>query len=157
MKPPPPPCQQDRDRPLKGRGLPGLIIALLVLLALTLLYWLPANPLPPSNEVITTVPAPDGRMKAVIFQRYSGATTGFSTQVCLLDNDLNLPADPDIIFSADCGHDGAPAAPHGGPAVELHWPDPGHLEIHYHPQAQVFQAKSSMDAISITYVPDLLK
>jgi hypothetical protein len=122
-----------------------------------LLYWLPANPLPPSNAVITTVPAPDGRMKAIIFQRDSGATTGFSTQVSLLGQNLNLPSGPDIILSADCGHDAAPAPPHGGPAVELLWPDAGHLQIHYHPQARVFLAKSSMDAISISSVPDLLK
>jgi len=137
--------------------LPGFITGLVVLLALTLLYGVSSNPPPPSNEVLTTVPAPDSRMKAVIFQRDSGATTGFSTQGSLRGQNLNLPADPDIIFSADCGHDAAPAAPHGGPAVELHWPDAGHLQVHYHPQARVFMAKSSMDDISISYVPDLLK
>lgn len=37
------------------------------------------------NEVIRRLDAPDGKHSAVLFQRDCGATTGFSTQISILD------------------------------------------------------------------------
>ena len=35
------------------------------------------------NDLVKEVPSPNGKMKAVVFQRDCGATTGFSTQISL--------------------------------------------------------------------------
>jgi hypothetical protein len=39
-----------------------------------------------ANEVLSQTVSPDAKMKAVVFQRDCGATTGFSTQVSIIQN-----------------------------------------------------------------------
>lgn len=43
------------------------------------------------NTISQTVLSPDGQLKAVVFQRECGATTGFSTQISVLAADETLP------------------------------------------------------------------
>ena len=45
------------------------------------------------NDIYSETLSPDGELKAVIFQRDCGATTGFSTQVSILDTDETLEND----------------------------------------------------------------
>ena len=45
------------------------------------------------NEVARTVLSPSGKMKAVVFNRNCGATTGFNTQVSILPVSSALPDD----------------------------------------------------------------
>jgi hypothetical protein len=44
-----------------------------------------------SNQIIKQIPSPNGKMKAVVFQRDCGATTGFNTQVSVLLSNQQLP------------------------------------------------------------------
>jgi len=55
------------------------------------------------NETFNEVISPDGRFKAVIFQRDCGATTGFSTQISLISPMDKLKNDGGNIFIVD-GH-----------------------------------------------------
>jgi hypothetical protein len=48
---------------------------------------------PCGNEVSQTVVSPSGRLKAVVFNRNCGATTGFNTQVSILPAAAALPDD----------------------------------------------------------------
>src|SRR5687767_10343542 len=43
------------------------------------------------NDIQLTVVSPDRKLKAVVFERSCGATTGFSTQVSVLPADRDLP------------------------------------------------------------------
>jgi hypothetical protein len=43
------------------------------------------------NEISQSVASPSGSLKAVVFARDCGATTGFSTQVSILPNTKSLP------------------------------------------------------------------
>lgn len=45
------------------------------------------------NEISQTVLSPSGRLKAVVFNRNCGATTGFNTQVSLIPASKTLPDD----------------------------------------------------------------
>ena len=53
------------------------------------------------NETFHETLSPDGRFKAIIFQRDCGAATGFSTQISLLPSDAALPNECGNIFAAD--------------------------------------------------------
>lgn len=46
---------------------------------------------PCGNTVLQSVVSPDGRIKAVVFSRDCGATTGYSTQLSLVSADSTLP------------------------------------------------------------------
>lgn len=53
------------------------------------------------NEIHQQVESPDKKYKAVIFQRDCGATTGFSTQVSIIENNKDLPDKSGNIFIAN--------------------------------------------------------
>ena len=55
------------------------------------------------NEIFNETVAPDGNLKAVIFQRDCGATTGFSTQISLITSVDKLENNGGNIFIVD-GH-----------------------------------------------------
>lgn len=55
------------------------------------------------NEIFNQVLAPDGNLKAVLFQRDCGATTGFSTQISLISSENKLENNAGNIFIID-GH-----------------------------------------------------
>ena len=73
------------------------------------------------NELLREVASPDGKMKAVVFQRDCAATTGFITQVSVLSKDEKLPNESGNVFSADTNHGVAPSGEGGGPVVEVGW------------------------------------
>ena len=76
------------------------------------------------NDLVREVRSPSGKMKAVVFERDCGATTGFSTQVSLLLSNKSLPNESGNLFIADTDHGNAPAGAWGGPIVEPSWTGP---------------------------------
>ena len=56
-----------------------------------------------SNQQYQLIPSPDGSLNAVIFERNCGATTGFSTQISILDGNEVLGNRAGNIFVGD-GH-----------------------------------------------------
>ena len=55
------------------------------------------------NEIFSEVQSPDGKFRAVVFQRDCGATTGFSTQISILLAKDKLENEGGNIFIVD-GH-----------------------------------------------------
>jgi hypothetical protein len=104
------------------------------------------------NAILTEVPAPDRRMRAIVFQRDCGATTDLSTQVSLLSGSRPLPNDGGNVFIADTDHGRAPAGPGGGPVVQVRWVEPRELEVHHDARARVFSADSLVNGVSIRCV-----
>lgn len=100
-----------------------------------------------ANRVIRSVVAPDGRHAAVVFERNCGATTGFSTQISILEPGEALT--DGNIFSATAGTS-RPAA-WGGPAVEVRWLGVDRLFIGYPGGAEVFECVAARDGIRIAY------
>lgn len=102
------------------------------------------------NSSISTAGAPSGDLKAVLFQRDCGATTGFSTQVSVAKM-TEVPFGAGNVFVADTDHGAANAASWGGPWVELRWLSPRNLLIRYDARARVFTQKSSVSGVEVSY------
>ena len=65
------------------------------------------------NQVVAEMKSPDGRHKAVEFERDCGATTDFGTQVSVIKSNKQLGSDSTgNTFRADSGHGSVPV--HGG-------------------------------------------
>lgn len=75
------------------------------------------------NEVFQELNSPDARLKAVIFQRDCGATTGFSTQISLIAANTKLPNETGNLFAVT-GH---PKETN----IEMHWITPNQLVIQH--------------------------
>jgi hypothetical protein len=108
------------------------------------------------NEVQFQVKAPDGLHHAVVFQRDCGATTGFSTQISVLKGPgptatKDLPNRPGNAYVADTNKDASPAAPWGGPAVDLSWLSATRLVIKSHPATRVFTKPSTINGVDVIY------
>ena len=95
------------------------------------------------NEVLSELANPNGQVKAVIFQRNCGATTGFSTQVSINEGGN--------VLVADTNHGEAPSDENGGPKVEADWIGNKNLKLSYHPKARTFTKVTSLNDIQITY------
>jgi hypothetical protein len=53
------------------------------------------------NTIVATELSPDRKLKAVLFERNCGATTGFSSQVSVLPSDRDLPNEGGNVFAAN--------------------------------------------------------
>lgn len=84
--------------------------------------------------------SPDGKTKAVAFERDCGATTGFSTQVSVLPSATKLPNEAGNIFVAD-----------GNFKIRLEWEANDKLLVRYPVGARVRFKKDSEAGISIRY------
>lgn len=105
------------------------------------------------NSPLLEVPSPNGKLKAVIFERDCGATTGFSTHVSVIETTGLLPNEGGNLFVADTNHNAAPSGPGGGPAVRVAWLDQSALRIEHHPLARVFRSERSTNGVRVEYVP----
>lgn len=103
-----------------------------------------------ANTPVREVAAPDGRHKAVLFQRDCGATTGFSTQVSVLESGDTLTGSGNV-FVADTDHGAAEVAPWGGPTAELTWLAADHLLISYAAKARLFTQEREQDGVRVSY------
>ena len=103
-----------------------------------------------SNEIVARVASPDGEREAVMFQRDCGATTGFSTQVSILE-----PGEPlsgiGNAFRADDDHGSAATGPWGGSWAEMEWLASDRLLIRYATKSRLFEQDESVSGVAISY------
>lgn len=71
------------------------------------------------NQVLKEYPSPSGKLKAVVFERDCGATTGFSTQVFIVQAGSVLENESANLFLADTDHDRAPSGIGGGSEIRF--------------------------------------
>jgi hypothetical protein len=100
-----------------------------------------------NNEIRRELASPNGKMKAVVFQRDCGATVGFNTQVSVLPSGSKLPNDGGNVFVADGGQGNAPS----GPFVAVSWINDTELLVTYDKQTRVFHNESSVGNIRVRY------
>jgi hypothetical protein len=103
------------------------------------------------NTILRVHYSPTKRLKAVVFERQCGATTGFSTQVSIISADSDLPNEGGNVFVADTDHGKSPSGPGGGPPVEVEWKGESSLNVIYDNRARVFLRKDSQNDVTITY------
>jgi hypothetical protein len=103
--------------------------------------------------------APGGGMKAVVFARDCGATTGFATHVSVMRSSEDLVESANWIgasrggnaFIADTNHGLAPSESWGGARVRVKWTGPTQLRIEHDRGARIFKARSRIRGIDIEY------
>ena len=104
------------------------------------------------NSVLFEYPSPNGRLKAVIFERNCGATTGFSTQVSILPIAGAFENEGGNLFSADTDRHRAPSGQGGGPEVRFRWVSDTHAELQHHQFARIFSANANVKGVQVVYV-----
>lgn len=104
------------------------------------------------NTLVRSLPSPDGRQQAVLFERSCGTTTGFSTQVSILAIGAK-PKGPGNVFSADDDHGQAVAGPWGGVWAEMNWESSRRLRIGHAPGARLIKATARHGQTTIVYAP----
>lgn len=106
------------------------------------------------TTVIDQVTSPNKTLKAVLFQRDCGATTGFNSQVVIVASNKDISqknALPESFFIADTGRDSAPAGKGGGPEIRLNWQSETQLQIQHHEFARLFKAETSSKSVAVNY------
>jgi hypothetical protein len=103
------------------------------------------------NQIINSTSLPEANEKVVVFQRDCGATTGFSTQVSILENGEELKNESGNIFTADTEHEKAPSGPGGGPEVKVVVVSGNTIKILHHRSARVFNHKMQWHGVNIEY------
>jgi hypothetical protein len=103
-----------------------------------------------ANTVVSRKSSPDGQHEAVMFQRDCGATTGFSTQISILDAGEQL-SESGNTFRADDGQGAARVGDWGGTWVEMNWLSSEHLLIRYATKSRLFEQDEDVSGVRITY------
>jgi hypothetical protein len=92
------------------------------------------------NEVVDTITSPSGKIKAVMFGRNCGATTGFNTQVSIVDADDDVPDDGGNVMIVD---DEVP--------LRIQWISDDELSIAGWRKTQVFKQEATVNGVQIRY------
>ncbi|WP_269621197.1 DUF5412 family protein [Zhongshania sp. BJYM1] len=98
------------------------------------------------NEVYTEVMSPNRDHKVVVFQRDCGATTGFSTQISIIDSDDTLENEGGNIYIID-GHPKDVSPP-------VRWVSNTELRIERSLDGSEYKAESSwglLNKVKVTY------
>jgi hypothetical protein len=112
------------------------------------------------NNIISEIPSPNNKLKAVIFIRNCGATTRFTDHVVIIKRErslsektqfLDLTGLPRSFFVADTNHGKAPAWLGGGPEVRLRWISDTRIMIQYHKFDRVYFADPLSAGVDIEY------
>lgn len=103
------------------------------------------------NQIIEEVLSPNGNNRITVFERNCGATTGFSTQISIMNSERTLPNEGGNLFIADTDHGKAPSGPGGGPKVEVTWRNNNMVIIKHHNNARIFKAKSKLKNVNVSY------
>lgn len=103
-----------------------------------------------SNEVVASVASPDGAREAVMFQRDCSATSGFSTQVSIIERGEPLSGSGNT-FRADDDHGAARTGPWGGSWAEMEWLASDRLLIRYAANSRLFEQDESVSGVAISY------
>jgi hypothetical protein len=99
-----------------------------------------------ANEILAEVPSPSGELRAVVFERDCGATTGFSVQVSILRRGEPLSNVGGNAFTADAGHSLLPPL-----EVRAEWESDRALRLTYDPRLRTFTKESTVSGVTLIY------
>lgn len=103
-----------------------------------------------ANDIVSRVPSPNGKLDAVLFQRDCGATTGFSTQVSVVEAETSANVSGNAFVANDDGGR-ARTGNWGGPWAETKWLAADHLFIRYASGAKVYQEREKIGEVKLSY------
>jgi hypothetical protein len=102
------------------------------------------------NQVIEEVRSPNKKLKAIIFTRDCGATTGFSTQLSIIENDDQLENETGNTFILSDKAKG-PVFDNGGSKIRVTWTDNNTLIVYFDKTTYVGRQKAEVDDVKIHY------
>ena len=92
------------------------------------------------NEVSQTISSPSGSLKAVVFSRNCGATTGFNTQISVLPSNETLPNDGGNTFIVD-----------GTVPIVVKWKTDATLQVSGLGRVSTVKQNSQVSGVVVTY------
>jgi len=106
------------------------------------------------NQVVNTVPSPDGKHKAVLFWRDCGATA-WGGDVSIIDARDDLPNRAGNILRLGGAWVAASRPGNRGSVlrVEVTWESSAAVLIKYDPRAEVYKRETFRDGVSVVYRP----
>ncbi len=87
-----------------------------------------------------------------MFQRDCGATTGFSTQISILDAGDQLSGMGNT-YRADDGHGIARTGSWGSSWAEMKWLSPDRLLVRYAENSRIFEQDNHVSGVDVSYKP----
>jgi hypothetical protein len=91
------------------------------------------------NEIVKEIYSPDKQLKAIIFKRDCGATTGTSSQLSILKADKQLTNEGGNAFVVDKGD------------ITIDWTGPKQLQVYFDSLGHTFEMKDKIEGIEIKY------
>ena len=101
---------------------------------------------PCGNAIRSEVASPDGKKRAVVFERSCGATTPFSAHVSVLDRGEKLPQSSGNVFDADGDHGAVRDV-----TVTVFWTSRNELLLRYPAAARVYVRNEQVNGVAIKY------
>lgn len=92
------------------------------------------------NETIANIASPSGRLRAVVFSRNCGATTGFNTQLSIVSAGNANPADGGNAFIAK-----------GTATLKIEWASEAELVVYGSHGLKTFKQERHVDGVVISY------
>ncbi|HED32696.1 MAG TPA: hypothetical protein ENJ08_00570 [Gammaproteobacteria bacterium] len=103
------------------------------------------------NLIINSTKLREVNLNIVLFQRDCGATTGFNTQISMINIGEEFPNESGNIFTADTGHGKVSGGRGGGPEVKVEVVYKIHIKISHHPDARGFNSQNQWENVRIEY------
>ena len=135
------------DRLVRGLAWKGGAI-MVVLLLLLIVLWANLNSMITENcinQIISEVLSPDGKIKAVVFQRKCSIDTPPSAHVSLLTAAESLPNRKGNVFVAEDSTRGA--------GIRITWKGPSAVELSYKTHRDILRKTGSLMGVSVFYFP----
>ncbi len=96
-----------------------------------------------------SVPSPDGKQTAHVYQLSCGATTEFATHISLLASDVEIGGNAGNQFTATAGE--ADLTAMNTIKTEVIWKDQNQLLIRYDAKAKVLEQVDQLNGVSVQY------
>jgi hypothetical protein len=102
------------------------------------------------NQIVEEIPSPNKKLKAIIFTRDCGATTGFSTQLSILEIDDELENETGNTFILSDKAKG-PVFDNGGSKIKVIWVNDNSLTVYFDRRTDVGKQEEEVEDIEVTY------
>ena len=103
------------------------------------------------NEIVEELQAPNKKFKAVIFIRDCGATTGYSTQVSILESSDQLGNHPGNTFILSDKIGNGLSFDKGGAKIKVMWSDDHSLKVYFDKETEFTRQIEELEEINIIY------
>lgn len=138
----------------------GMMVALIgafIVFLVVLWWWTEGDILGMCDSThLDEVRSPSGARKVEIFNYDCGATTGFTTNLAVIESRHPMPkTNRKAFFVAEESDDTkVETYEQGGPKVGVKWTSERSIEVRHSKEIRVFRAAETADDLRITYLPD---